>query len=135
MSTSVMPRHAPPPVFEPSTDFPTYEDEEPVERSRAWIVALVVLAALLLGVVGFVAGRATAPASPPVACVEALQSADAAFTAALAELGTIEAGALSVIDGELGEADSVLQGARLGQAEIVRLRSSFEAAAAICRAG
>jgi hypothetical protein len=60
MSTSVVPRRVPPPVFEPSTDFPTLEDDEPVRRSRAWIVALIVTAALVVAAVGFVVGRVTA---------------------------------------------------------------------------
>ena len=134
MSTSVMRRSAPPPVIEPSTDFPTFEDEEPVRRSRAWIVALVVLGALVVGAVGFVVGRATAPETVPAPCVQALQSADAAFTAALAQFGTIEASALTALE-EPTEADSVLQDARFGQAELQGLRASFDAASAACRAG
>ena len=59
MSTSVVPRRVPPPVFEPSTDFPTLEDEEPVRRSRVWVVALIVIAALLVAGVGFIVGRVT----------------------------------------------------------------------------
>jgi len=134
MSTSVMRRSAPPPVIEPSTDFPTFEDEEPVRRSRAWIVALVVLGALVVGAVGFVVGRVTAPETVPAPCVQALQSADAAFTAALAQFGTIEASALTALE-EPTEADSVLQDARFGQAELQGLRASFDAASTACRAG
>ncbi len=134
MSTSVMRRSAPPPVIEPSTDFPTLEDEEPVRRSRAWIVALVVLGALVVGAVGFVVGRVTAPETVPAPCVQALQSADAAFTAALAQFGTIEASALTALE-EPTEADSVLQDARFGQAELQGLRASFDAASTACRAG
>ena len=134
MSTSVMRRSAPPPVIEPSTDFPTFEDEEPVRRSRAWIVALVVLGALVVGAVGFVVGRVTAPETVPAPCVQALQSADAAFTAALAQFGTIEASALTALE-EPTEADSVLQDARFGQEELQGLRASFDAASTACRAG
>lgn len=134
MSTSVMRRSAPPPVIEPSTDFPTFEDQEPVRRSRAWIVALVVLGALVVGAVGFVVGRVTAPETVPAPCVQALQSADAAFTAALAQFGTIEASALTALE-EPTEADSVLQDARFGQAELQGLRASFDAASTACRAG
>jgi hypothetical protein len=134
MSTSVMRRSAPPPVIEPSTDFPTLEDEEPVRRSRAWIVALVVLGALVVGAVGFVVGRVTAPETVPAPCVQALQSADAAFTAALAQFGTIEASALTALE-EPTEADCVLQDARFGQAELQGLRASFDAASTACRAG
>jgi len=134
MSTSVMRRSAPPPVIEPSTDFPTLEDEEPVRRSRAWIVALVVLGALVVGAVGFVVGRVTAPETVPAPCVQALQSADAAFNAALAQFGTIEASALTALE-EPTEANSVLQDARFGQAELQGLRASFDAASTACRAG
>jgi len=134
MSTSVMHRPAPPPVFEPSTDFPTLEDEEPVRRSYAWIVTLVVLGAVVVGAVGFAIGRATAPTVVPTPCVQALQRADAAFTAAVAQLGTIESSALTALD-EPTEADSVLQDARYGLTELQGLRASFDAAAAACRAG
>ena len=134
MSTSVMRRPAPPPIIEPSTDFPTIEDEEPVRRPRAWIVALVVIGALAVGLIGFALGRSTAPQAASASCVEALQTADAAFTAALAQFGTIEASALTALE-EPTEADSVVQDARLGQAELQRFRASFGAAAAVCRAG
>lgn len=134
MSTSVMRRPAPPPVIEPSTDFPTLEDEEQVPRSRAWVVALVVIGALVLGALGFVVGRATAPQTLSAPCVQALERADAAFTAAVAQFGTIEASALTALE-EPAEADSVVQDARLGQAELQELRSSFDAASAACRAG
>jgi hypothetical protein len=134
MSTSVMRRPAPRPVIEPSTDFPTLEDEEVVPRSRAWIVGLAVLGALVVGALGFVVGRATAPQTIPAPCVQALQQADAAFTAALAQFGTIEASALTALE-EPAEADSVIQDARLGQTELTGLRTSFDAAAAACRAG
>jgi hypothetical protein len=134
MSTSVMRRSAPPPVIEPSTDFPTLEDEEPVRRSYAWLVALVLLGAVVVGAIGFAVGRSTAPSAVPAPCVQALEQADAAFTAVLAQLGTIEASALTAMD-EPTEADSVVQDARYGQAELQRLRASFDAAAAACRAG
>src|SRR5512134_2782810 len=113
MSTSVMRRPAPPPVIEPSTDFPTLEDEEPVRRSRIWIVALAVVGALLVAAAGFALGRATAPQTLPAPCVQALEQADVAFSAALAQLGTIEASALTALE-EPAEAESVLQDARLG---------------------
>jgi len=134
MSTSVMRRPAPPPVFEPSTDFPTLEDEEPVRRSRVWIVALGVVGALLVAAAGFALGRATAPQALPAACVQALEQADAAFSAARAQLGTIVASALTALE-EPVEAESVLQDARLGLAELQGLQADFAAASAACRAG
>ncbi len=134
MSTSLRSRVRPP-VLEPSTDFPTLDDEEPVHRAPLWLAALVISGAILAGAVtGFVAGRVTAPHAVPAPCVEALQAADAAFTAATAQFGTIEAGALTVME-EMTEAESLVQDARLGVAEIGRLRSTFQAAALACRAG
>jgi hypothetical protein len=134
MSTSVARRAAPPPVFEPSTDFPTLEDEEPVRRSRFWIVALAVVGALLVGAAGFALGRASASEALPAPCVQALEQADAAFSATLAQLGTIEASALTALE-EPVEIDSVLQDARLGLAELQGLQTAFEATSSACRAG
>jgi hypothetical protein len=134
MATSLMPQRSIPPVLEPSTDFPTLEDEEPIHRSRAWLVVLaaVLLVAMCTGF--FFAGRASAPSAVPAACVTAMQDAEVGFVAGLAQLGTIEAGALTIVDGEYSEADSVLQDARLGRAELQRLHASFTEAAAACRA-
>ncbi len=134
MSTSVVPRRMPSPVAEPSTDFPTLEDEVPTRRSRVWIVALIVVGAALVGALGFVVGRVTAPEAVPARCVQALERADAAFEAALAQFGTIEASALTALE-EPVEIDSVIQDARLGIAELQGLRTGYDAASAACRAG
>ncbi len=58
MSSSVRPDLA----FEPSTDFPTLEDEVPCLRGRGWAFALVAAgAALLVGLgLGVWLGRALA---------------------------------------------------------------------------
>lgn len=61
MSTSVRPRPPmPTPVYEPSTDFPTLEDEVPCPRARRWLLALVWAGVgLVLGLaVGLLIGRA-----------------------------------------------------------------------------
>jgi hypothetical protein len=56
MSTSVRSR-VPAPVIEPSTDFPTPDDGEPIHRAPLRVAALVIAGALVLaGVVGFVVG-------------------------------------------------------------------------------
>ncbi len=48
-------------VFEPSTDFPTLEDEAPCPRARRWTLALVAGGALLVGLgLGVSLGRALA---------------------------------------------------------------------------
>ncbi len=48
----------PMPVIEPSTDFPTPDDGEPIHRAPLWLAALVIAGALALcAVVGFVVGR------------------------------------------------------------------------------
>ena len=75
------------PQVEPSTDFPTVEE---VEHDRAWIwvLALVVVGALVIAGVGYVVGRSSAPL--PTACVQAIDRAEVAFTDALAQLGTID---------------------------------------------
>jgi len=117
------------PQVEPSTDFPTVEE---VEHDRAWIwvLALVVVGALVIAGVGYVVGRSSAPL--PTACVQAIDRAEVAFTDALAQLGTIEDGTLAVIDGERPEIYSVLGDARLGQAELQQMQKGFAAAAAAC---
>jgi len=56
MSTSVRSR-VPTPVIEPSTDFPTPDDGEPIHRAPLRIVALVIAGALIVAaIVGFVVG-------------------------------------------------------------------------------
>ena len=56
MSTSVRSR-VPMPVIEPSTDFPTSDDGEPIHRAPLRIAALVIAGALILAtVVGYVIG-------------------------------------------------------------------------------
>jgi hypothetical protein len=56
MSTSVRSR-VPAPVIEPSTDFPTPDDGEPIHRAPLRIAAMVIAGALVLAaVVGFVVG-------------------------------------------------------------------------------
>jgi len=56
MSTSVRSR-VPMPVIEPSTDFPTPDDGEPIHRAPLRIAALVIAGALILAtVVGYVIG-------------------------------------------------------------------------------
>ena len=56
MSTSVRSR-LPAPVIEPSTDFPTPDDGEPIHRAPLRIAAMVIAGALVLAaVVGFVVG-------------------------------------------------------------------------------
>lgn len=56
MSTSVRSR-LPAPVIEPSTDFPTPDDGEPIHRAPLRIAALFIAGALILAaVVGFVVG-------------------------------------------------------------------------------
>ncbi|HEU4355413.1 MAG TPA: hypothetical protein VFT27_07465 [Actinomycetota bacterium] len=56
MSTSVRSR-VPAPVIEPSTDFPTPDDGDPIHRAPLRIAALVIAGALVLAaVVGFVVG-------------------------------------------------------------------------------
>ena len=120
------------PQVEPSTDFPTVEEAEH-DRAWIWVLALVVVGALVIASVGYVIGRSSAPL--PTACVRALDRAEVAFTDALAQLGTIEDGTLAVIDGERPEMYSVLGDARLGQAELQQLRTSFVTAAEACRSG
>lgn len=136
MSTSLRTRGVPMPAFEPSTDFPTLEDEELCHHRPPWrLISVIAAGALVLGAVaGFVAGRTTAPETVPAACEEAIQAADVAFTAAVAQFGTIEAGALTVME-EMTEADSLLQDARLGLAEMQRLRTTFREASAVCTSG
>jgi hypothetical protein len=134
MATSLKQRSSVPlPVLEPSTDFPSFEDVEPTPRSRGWIIAALVLAALMIAALGFVAGRASAPETMSAACAQALDRAELAFSSAAAQLGTIEAGALSLIDGEYSEASSLLQDARLGSSDLAWLQTRFDAAAAACR--
>jgi hypothetical protein len=59
-STMVRPREVAPPVREPSTDFPTVEDEATCRRSRLRTAALVGVGGLVAGgAVGFVLGRLT----------------------------------------------------------------------------
>jgi hypothetical protein len=56
MSTSVRSR-VPIPVIEPSTDFPTPDDGEPIHRAPLWLAGFVIAGALALcAVVGFVVG-------------------------------------------------------------------------------
>ena len=56
MSMSVRSR-VPMPVIEPSTDFPTPDDGEPIHRAPLRIAALVIAGALILAtVVGYVIG-------------------------------------------------------------------------------
>lgn len=60
-ATMVRPDQAERPVVEPSTDFPTIEDEVPVRWTRLWTAAIVGSGALVAGgAVGFVLGRVTA---------------------------------------------------------------------------
>jgi hypothetical protein len=134
MATSLKPHSSVPlPVLEPSTDFPSFEDVEPIPRSRGWVIALVVLVILLVAALGFMIGRASAPASMPLACEKALDSAGLAFSSATAQLRTIEAGALTLIDGEYSESSSLLQDARLGLSDLAWLQTRFDAATAACR--
>lgn len=134
MSTSVRPRPTPMPVFEPSTDFPTVEDEVVCPHRRPWaLVAIAAIAALVVGLLGgFALGRSTAPASVPGPCLAAIETAEDAFTAAIAQFGTMEAGALTAME-EMTETGSLVQDARLGQTEIQRFRTAFSSAAAACR--
>ncbi len=69
-----------------------------------------------------------------VAMSTALQDARVGFMASLAQLQTVEAGALAVVDGEISEASSVLQDARLARSELERLQASYSQAAAACQA-
>jgi F0F1-type ATP synthase assembly protein I len=56
MPTSAMPRMTAP-ALEPSTDFPTDDDGEPIHRARLRMAALVIAGALVAAaVVGFVIG-------------------------------------------------------------------------------
>jgi hypothetical protein len=125
------------PQIEPSTDFPALDDaiEHPVvtHRSRGGLVALVALGAIVIGAVAFIGGRVSAP--PSDACLQALDRADIAFTAATVEFGTIEQSALAVIDGELPEAHSIVSDARYGANTIEQIQAGFDTVAAACRAG
>ena len=56
MSTSVRSRTSMP-VIEPSTDFPTFDDGEPIHQAPLRMAALVIAGALVVAaVVGFVVG-------------------------------------------------------------------------------
>lgn len=56
MSTLVRSR-IPAPVIEPSTDFPTPDDGEPIHRAPLKVAAIVITGGLILAaVVGFVVG-------------------------------------------------------------------------------
>jgi hypothetical protein len=120
------------PHVEPSTDFPALEEPEH-DHSWIWILGLVIVGALVIAGTGYLAGRSSAPQPAPAACVQALDRAQVAFTNALAQFGTIEEGALAVMDGERPEIYSVLGDARLGQAELQQLQQRYVAAAAACR--
>jgi hypothetical protein len=58
MTTSLRRQGVPMPVIEPSTDFPTIEDEEPCPQPMPWgLIGLVAVASLVIGAVGgFVVG-------------------------------------------------------------------------------
>lgn len=59
MTTSLRARYAPMPVVEPSTDFPTLEDESPCEHAfPTRLVTLIAGSALIMGLAaGFALGR------------------------------------------------------------------------------
>lgn len=53
MTTSLRTRGVPMPVIEPSTDFPTLEDEEPCHHPTPWgLISIVGAASLAVGAVG-----------------------------------------------------------------------------------
>ena len=125
------------PRFEPSTDFPTLtdvvEDEAAVRTSRGWIVALVAVGALLVGSLGYLIGRESAPV--PSACERAVQLGRQATATAISDLGTIRESMLVFLDGERTEADSILSEARLDVEGLGRLEARLAAAAEDCLSG
>lgn len=122
------------PRIEPSTDFPTLTDvapeEAPVRPSRAWIVAVVAAGVLLVGSLGFLIGRESAPV--PDACERAVTLAQRATSVSISDLQTVREGMLVFLDGELSEADSILADARLGVEELERLQTRLAGAAEDC---
>lgn len=120
--------------IEPSTDFPTLtdvvEEEAPARGSRWWIVALVAAGALLIGSLGYVVGRESAPV--PAACERAVALAQRATAAAVSDLRTVREGMLVFLDGERSEADSILNDARLGVEGLERLETRLAAATEAC---
>lgn len=126
-----------PPRIEPCTDFPTPSDigqEVPCPR-RTRPVALVLLAAgaLLIGSLGYLIGRESAPV--PEACRRAAALGERVAVTAIADLSTIREGMLVFLDGERTEADSILSEARLDVEELERLQVRLAEAAEGCRSG
>ncbi len=119
------------PDLEPSTDFPELGVPE-AHRARGLVFALLVAFGLLLGSLGYLAGRADAPV--PKACQKVADLGERALVESLAYLGTIEEGMRVFLDGEQAEAYSILEDAKLGTADLERLRDRFTAAADACRA-
>jgi hypothetical protein len=127
-------RHAP--TIQPSTDFPTLDLVPPLtqpDRPRTTIGLVLVLAgALLVGMIGFALGRATA--GIPAACGRAIDLADRTATLAVADLRTVREGMLVFLDGETPEAYSILGDATLGEDELRNLRAELDIALEACLA-
>ena len=126
-------RHAP--TLEPSTDFPTLDLVPPLTqpyRPRTSIGLLVLAGALLVGMIGFALGRATA--GIPTPCERAIDLADRTATLAVADLRTVREGMLVFLDGETPEAYSILRDATLGEDELRDLRAELDTALEACLA-
>ena len=132
MATSL----GPAPSYGPSTDFPTLDLVPPPakrDRSVRWMTAVLILAGtILVGMIGFAVGQATA--GIPAACERALDLADRTAALAVADLRTIREGMLVFLDGETPEAYSILGDAQVGVDELRGYRTELAIAAEACLA-
>src|SRR3989304_55150 len=132
MATSLRPA----PSYEPSTDFPTLDLVPPPakrDRSVRWMTAVLILAGtILVGMIGFAVGQATA--GIPAACERALDLADRTAALAVADLRTIREGMLVFLYGEAPEAYSILGDAQVGGDGLRGYRTELAIAAEACLA-
>jgi len=128
----------PPSRIEPCTDFPTPSDigrEVPCPRRtrRLLVIPLLAAGALLIGSLGFLAGRESAPV--PAGCERAAALAERIAVVAIADLSTVRESMLVFLDGERSEADPILAGARTDVEALERLQVRLGEAVAGCRDG